>query len=331
MLVRERVDAELLASLDLTRSMLGADFMGTLDAPRRRARFAEFLRKILPAEQAFPQIARTDLKIPGPPGEPEVGVRLYRAARGTAANAAILFIHGGGFNIGSVEQEDAPAALLANELGVLVVSVEYRLAPEHPHPAPVNDCYAALSWMAREAAQLGVDPARIAVYGHSAGGGLAANVALMARDRKFPQVAYQMLCYPMLDHRMTSPSFTRLSGLGVWDRGANTEAWQALLADAADHDGAQLPAYAAAAHAHNVAGLPETYIDVGDLDVLLDQDLAYAWRLMEGGVAVELHVYPGAYHGFDAFAPLAAVSHCAVQARLAALRRVLRISSHAGV
>lgn len=322
MTLLERVDAELRGALDLTQSMLGQDFMGTLDAPRRRARFDEFLRQVIPPRRLFPEVVRTDLKIPGHAGDADVAVRTYRGPAVPTKAPGILFIHGGGFNIGSVEQEDNAAAFLASQLGVVVVSVDYRLAPEHPHPAPVTDCYAALSWMATEATRLGIDPARLAVYGHSAGGGLAANVALMARDRGSLRVAYQMLCYPMLDHRMSSPSIASLSGLGVWDRGANAEAWKCLLGASPDRNS---PAYAAAASASDVKGSPPTYVDVGDLDILLDEDVAYAQRLMQAGVEVELHVYPGAYHGFDAFSPTAAVSQKAVQSRLAALRRALRL------
>lgn len=325
MALLDRVDPELLAPLEMTIRLLGHDFMGTLDAPRRRAGFAEFLRQVIPAGRMFPEIMRSDHKIPGANGATDVLIRTYRSATAPAPTAAILFIHGGGFNIGSVEQEDGAAAALAEALGVLVVSVEYRLAPEHPHPAPVNDCYAALSWMSQRALSLGIDASRIAVYGHSAGGGLAANVALMARDRGFPKVACQVLCYPMLDHRTSSPSLNRLSGLGVWDVGANGEGWKALLGEAADGGGREPPPYAAAALARDLKGLPNAYIDVGDLDILLDQDLEYARRLMDAGVPVELHVYPGAYHGFDAFSPAAMVSQRAVRSRLAALRRDLSL------
>lgn len=321
MILRTRIDPELLPALDLTTARLGTDFMGNFDAPTRRARFAEFLRDIAAPGPVLPAIERLDRQIPGPVDAPPIALRLYRPAVSSSNTAGILFIHGGGFTIGTVAQEDAAAAFLCNELGIPVVSVEYRLAPEHPHPAPVNDCYTALCWMANRAAELGIDPERIAVYGHSAGGGLAANVALMARDRAFPHVSYQMLCYPMLDDRMSSPAFSRLAGLGVWDLGANTHAWHALLGGT--FEGAEISAYAVAARAADLSNLPPAYIDVGDLDILLDQDLEYAQRLMNQNIPVEFHVYPGAYHGFDAFAPFAQVSQRAVQSRLAALRRAL--------
>jgi acetyl esterase/lipase len=325
MTLRDRVDPELLPALDFTTSRLGRDFMGSGDAPGRRARFAEFLEQIAPAEPILPHVQRLDRTIPGSPGEPQIPIRVYRSPLSPPGTAGILFLHGGGFNIGSVGQEDAAAAFLCSELKVVVVSVEYRLAPEHPHPAPVTDCYTALCWMADQAVSLGVDRARIAVYGHSAGGGLAANVALMARDRAFPHISYQMLCYPMLDDRMSSPSFERLAGLGVWDLGANTQAWRALLGSTPEPDSGDVPAYAVAARAADLSRLPAAYIDVGDLDILLDQDLAYAQRLMNQDVPVEVHVYPGAYHGFDAFAPSAQLSQRAIQSRLAALRRALAI------
>ena len=232
---------------------------------------------------------------------------------------AVYYIHGGAFQLGSVAQEDGAAAGLALTSGCIVVSVDYRLAPETPHPGPVEDCYAGLAWLGAHTAELNVDPGRIAVYGHSAGGGLAALVAQIALDRGGPPIRYQMLCYPMLDDRADSRSMAELNGLGMFDRDAVVLGWSSLLGD----DRAAPAPYGAAARRRDHAGLPPAYLDVGALDVLSDEVIDYARRLMGAGVRTELHVYPAAYHGFDMFSPEASVSQRAVAVRHAALRQAL--------
>jgi acetyl esterase/lipase len=200
--------------------------------------------------------------------------------------------------------------------------VDYRIAPEHPHPTPVEDCYAALRWLAEGAATLGVDPARIGVMGDSAGGGLAAGVCLLARDRGGPPVAAQLLIYPMLDDRTHTPDPALLPFL-TWSYDDNITGWAALLGDKARIDGAGTGAvspYAAPARATDLTGLPDTYIDVGDLDIFRDEDITYARRLSDAGVPTELHLHPGCPHAFEALARRADVSQRAIGDRVRRLR-----------
>lgn len=320
----DQVDTELRAPLEGFVGALGRDFIASHSARERRRLLDAFMAAAKPATPPFAHIGRSDVRVPaeGPGGE--VRLRLYRSNRPQAGAGAVYFIHGGGFVLGSIESEDAVAAMLCDRLGCLVASVDYRLAPEHPHPAPVEDCYAGLRWLAAHAADLQIDPARIAVYGSSAGGGLAAGLTLLARDRGGPPVALQILCCPMLDHRSATASCTTLDGLGIWDVSTNRTCWAELLGpDIAAHEATGLIQYASPARAADLAGLPAAYIDIGALDILIDEARDYAARLDAAGVPVSLRIYPGAYHGFDAAAPAAAVSQSAMTARLAAVRSVV--------
>jgi acetyl esterase/lipase len=198
---------------------------------------------------------------------------------------------------------------------VPLLAVDYRLAPEHPHPGPVEDCYAGLAWLAEHAGELGVDPGRIALLGESAGGGLAAAAALLARDRGLA-VARQILIYPMLDDRTTAPD-PALAPFALWTYDDNYTGWHALLGDKTGT--ADVPASAAPARAADLAGLPAAYIEVGELDIFRDEDIEYARRLAAAGVSVELHVHPGCPHGFELTAPDSAVARRARADRLRAL------------
>jgi acetyl esterase/lipase len=200
----------------------------------------------------------------------------------------------------------------------VVVSSSHRLAPEHPHPAQSEDCYAGLAWMARNAGELGFDPGRLAVYGGSAGGGLTIAVTLLARDRGFPSVAFQMPIYPMIDDANTTPSSHEITDIGIWDRDGNIEAWKWYLGEGKPDQ------YAAPARAEDLSGLPPTFIDVGTVDLFRDEDIAFAGRLMQAGVPTELHVYPGAYHASEALAPDAPLSRRIWERRVDALRRALK-------
>ncbi|MEU0508190.1 MULTISPECIES: alpha/beta hydrolase [unclassified Amycolatopsis] len=234
---------------------------------------------------------------------------------------AIYWIHGGGMVVGTNRVGlDEPLAW-ALELGLVVVSVEYRLAPEHPHPVPVEDCYAGLLWTREHAAELGIDPSRLVVAGGSAGGGLSAAVALMARDRGGPRLKGQLLVAPMLDDRNETPSTHQMKGLGVWDRTSNDTGWTALLGSA--RGGPDVSPYAAPARATDLSGLPPAFIDVGSAESFRDEDVDYARRIWLAGGSAELHVWPGGYHGFDSFAPQAEISRAAKAARVRWLRRIL--------
>jgi len=229
-------------------------------------------------------------------------------------------MHGGGMIVGNLDADNVLLSEYVEQIGCVAVSVEYRLAPENPHPAPVEDCYAGLVWTVEHADELGIDATRLAIGGGSAGGGLAAGTALLARDRGGPALCYQMLVYPMLDDRNTTPSSYEITDLGIWDRAANIGGWQALLGGQAGTEG--VSPYAAPARATDLSGLPPAFIDVGTADLFRDEDIDYAQRLMRAGVPVELHVYPGAYHAFE-FALTARLTQTAHALRTAALKQAL--------
>lgn len=240
-----------------------------------------------------------------------IGLRWYTRA-GAAPGSAVCYVHGGGMILGSMDLYDPTVSRYVSATGVPMLSVDYRLAPEYPHPTPVEDCYAGLQWLAAHTGELGVDPARIAVMGDSAGGGLAAGVALLARDRGGPALARQILVYPMLDDRTTTPD-PALTPFAFWTYDDNITGWGALLGAAAG--GAEVSPYAAPARVADAAGLPTTYLEVGELDIFRDEDVEYARRLGAAGVSTELHVHPGVPHGFDGIAPYTDVVRRAVADR----------------
>ncbi|GAA3938780.1 alpha/beta hydrolase [Actinomadura viridis] len=260
-------------------------------------------------------------RVPGPEGAPEVTLLICRPTGVTAPRGIVYHTHGGGMIMGDNRTGLEEILDWARELGLVVVSVEYRLAPEHPHPAPVEDCYAGLVWTAAHAAELGAEPGRIVAAGTSAGGGLTAALALMARDRGGPALAGQMLLCPMLDDRNDSLSSRQMAGRGIWDRTSNDTGWTALLGEA--RGGPDVSPYAAPARAEDLSGLPPAFIDVGSAETFRDEDVAYATRLWQAGGRAELHVWPGGFHGFTLLAPEAPLSREAAAARLAWLRRLL--------
>ncbi|ASY34282.1 putative alpha/beta hydrolase domain-containing protein [Streptomyces sp. Tu6071] len=261
-------------------------------------------------------------EVPGPAGDPDITLYLCRPADATGAIPVLYHTHGGGMILGDA-LTGLPQMLdeWTRDLGIGIVSVEYRLAPEHPDPAPVEDCYAGLVWTAEHAAELGFDPERIIIGGGSAGGGLAAGVALAARDRGGPALLGQLLMCPMLDDRNDTPSAVQMAGTGLWDREANHMGWTALLGER--RGGPDVSPYAAPARAVDLAGLPPAFVDVGSAETFRDEDVAYASRLWACGVQTELHVWPGGFHGFDGIAPQAALSQTARTTRTEWLRRLL--------
>jgi len=267
-----------------------------------------------------------DITIPGPDGHSELPLRIYRPA--SQAPAPVLYwMHGGGMIIGSIDTDDSLLVNIVADLGLAAVSVDYRLAPEHPDPAPIEDCYAGLVWTAAHASEHGIDADRMAVGGISAGGGLAAGTALLARDRNGPGVAFQLLLAPMLDDRAITPSSTAYEGTVVWDRNDNRCGWTALLGDRIGTDA--VSQYAAPARATDLAGLPAAYVDVGEIETFRDECIDYAQRLMASGVSTELHVFRGAFHGFDLLAKDSAVGKRAWGLRWAALTRALGVEAPA--
>ena len=263
-----------------------------------------------------------DRTIPGPPDAPDVTVRVYRP-RGVAAPVpAVLKIHGGGFVTGSIETEHGADVELCRELSVVVVSVDYRLAPEHPFPAALDDCYGALVWLHEEAESLGVDPTRIAVKGGSAGGGLAAALTLLARDRAGPPICFQYLAAPELDDRLETESMRQFIDTPVWNRPSAEQSWAWYLGDEPRH---QVSHYAAPARATSLAELPPAYVTTMQYDPMRDEGILYALRLLQAGVSVELHSTPGTFHGSQVVTD-AAVTQREHAEMLVVLRRALDLN-----
>lgn len=242
-----------------------------------------------------------------------VGVRLHRPPSGTGAGPGLVWIHGGGYVLGSATQDDVICRRFARQLGVTVASVDYRLAPEHPFPAPLEDCYAGLTWLAGLPA---VDPDRVAIGGASAGGGLAAALALLARDRGEVNLAAQLLVYPMLDDRSGHAVGTDDSKHRLWSRASNRWGWSCYLGDA-DRN------IAVPARHDDLSGLAPAWIGVGTADLFHDEDLVYAERLQAAGVPCDVEVVPGAFHGFDGVAAKAQVSQAFFAKQVDFLRHAL--------
>lgn len=270
------------------------------DIPAARTLHKELNAVAAARAASFSGVIASDHYAPGPAGAPAVLVRIYRPQTHPATLPALLWIHGGGYVFGDVASDDLKAKKLAQALNCVVASVEYRLAPEYPFPAPLEDCYAALKWLSTHARQLGVNPERIAVGGASAGGGLAAGLALLARDRGEVPICYQLLIYPMIDDSNVKQAGPGVPDAPTWTRANNLISWRSYLAQ--EPGGAGIPYYAAAIRAADVRGLPPTYIGVGTPDLFRDEAIAYAQRLMQAGIKTELHVYADGFHGFDDYA-----------------------------
>ncbi|MET9774365.1 alpha/beta hydrolase [Streptomyces sp. NPDC006367] len=261
------------------------------------------------------ELVREERTVAGPAGAPDITLLICRPA-GTPKDArlpVLYHMHGGGMVAGSRRHLVSDVLDWTRTLRAVTVSVEYRLAPEHPHPAPLEDCYAGLLWTAEHAAEIGADPDRIVVVGASAGGGLAAGLTLLARDRGGPAPAAQVLLSPMLDDRNDTFSGRQTEGRGLWDRASNATGWNALLDGAAGTP--EVSPYAAPARAEDLTGLPPAYLDVGSAETFRDETAAYAGRLWRAGVPCELHVWPGGFHGFDEVAPEARLSRRAKRTR----------------
>jgi len=302
------VDPELLGLLDLFPTLdLNAEML-----PMARAAQASFDFGAA-GEASDVEVAAT--KIAGS----ELGVMIYRPRRLAGPLPCIFHIHGGGYVTGSASRMEPIHRKLCDSAECAIVSIDYRLAPETPAPGPLEDCYAGLKWLYAAAEGLGIDTKRIGVMGESAGGGLAAALALLARDRGEYSLAFQHLIYPMLDDRTcVTPDPHPFTGEFIWTPKSNTFGWASLLGVAPGSTG--VSEYAAPARASDLTKLPRTFISTGALDLFLEEDIEYARRLMRCGVPVELHVYPGAYHGFD-LAPDARVSKQAQRDSVDALRR----------
>lgn len=264
-------------------------------------------------------ISHVEMTVPGHDGG-WLLVSIFRRSDHLPGSPGILHLHGGGM-VGGTRFLGADLFLeWVERFDAVVASVEYRLAPEHPDPIPVEDCYSTLTWMVDQAPALGFDPARLIVAGMSAGGGLSAGVALMARDRNGPALAGQLLMCPMLDERNDSPSARQFEDGTLWDRVSNSTGWSALLPDSRGTDA--VSPYASPSRAADLSGLPRTFIDVGSAEVFRDEDVEYASRIWAAGGHAELHVWPGGFHGFQSVVPTAAVSRAAIAAQIDWLGRI---------
>lgn len=274
----------------------------------------------LPTKKSV-DVRTTSRMIPSVAGE--ILVKIYEPAQRTGAKLpAMLWIHGGGYVMGYPDMDDSLCERFVLAAKCVVVSVDYRLAPEHPYPAAIDDCYAGLTWMTDEAELLGVDLDRIAIAGASGGGGLTAALALMARDKGGPALIFQMPLYPMIDNRNITASSHEISAdNATWNRKNNLEAWSMYLAEGTD--ASAVSPYAVPSRAESLAGLPPTYTCVGQLDLFRDETIEYVTRLALAGVDVEFHLYPGCYHCFEVFVPEAEVSQRASQNYVDAITRAL--------
>jgi acetyl esterase/lipase len=260
---------------------------------------------------------------PGPPGEPDLAVTVYQRRERRGAAPLVYFIHGGGMIVGTRNTGINTALAWLDELDLVIATAEYRLAPEAPHPAPVEDCYAGLLWAAEHMGDWRADADRLVVVGGSAGGGLGAATTILSRDRSGPTIAAQMLMCPMLDDRNQTVSSHQYDGIGIWDRTNNLFGWSALLGE--HPGGPDVSPYAAPARLEDYSGLPPTFIDAGAAEVFRDEAVNYASRLWEAGVQTELHVWAGGFHGFAGLGHNARVSTQARAAQQDWLRRTLEL------
>ncbi|MGO9857424.1 MAG: alpha/beta hydrolase [Acidimicrobiales bacterium] len=291
------------------RGLLDPELRPVLDSfelpPLDHDGIAAMRRASFTAPELSDAVARTDHVVPG---DPPVRVRVHRPVGLEGRLPAVVTIHGGGYVIGSYDMDDTVLDQWCPALGIVGVSVDYRLAPETPYPGPLDDCYAALRWTADHADELGIDPGCIGVSGLSAGGGLAAALALRARDRGEIPLAFQLLDCPMLDDRQRTPSI-RAPGLYVWSSGSNEFGWRSYLGELYQSD--DVPVYAAPARATELGGLPPACVIVGSIDGFRDEDIDYAQRLNQAGVPCELHVIAGLPHAYLLVPGAAAVQQAA--------------------
>lgn len=265
-------------------------------------------------------ITHRDITVDGYGGVGLVASVLARADR-SEVGPGIYHIHGGGMIAGDRWTGVSTILPWIIDHDAVAVTVDYRIAPEFPDPYPVEDCYAGLVWTAEHAIELGIDLDRLIIAGASAGGGLAAGTALLARDREGPRLSGQVLMCPMLDDRDQTASSAQFDSKGIWIRSSNVTGWAALLGDRRGTDDVSI--YAAPARAADLSGLPPTFIDCGSAEVFRDEDIAYATGLWCAGVQAELHVWPGGFHGFDVIAPHTALAHAATATRNAWVAKLL--------
>lgn len=308
------LDGEVKRALLEVLKIYPGGFNAPEDLASRRALMSEYL-------QQFPlndQVSRLDDFVDSKSDSFRIPIRIYRPLTGVRSEGVLFSIHSGGMVMGSIADDDGNAARLSLELGITVIAIDYRLAPEHPFPTPVEDCFSVASWILENGREIGVDISKSLIYGGSAGGGLAIATAMALRDRMKENFTAVIAPYPMLDYRNSLPSTHRILDLGAWDRSANLDSWRWYLGE--DHSGDVHP-YASPLHAKDLTGLPDIFIDVGDADLFVDEDIQMVSRLIEAGNRVEFHCYPGAYHACELFAPEAELSKSIWRARFDYMRK----------
>lgn len=299
----ERLDPELVGPVKMMMSMQSPGMLD--DIPAARTNSTKMMEMMKQQAPVIPGVVSEDHRVHGPSGASDITLRVYRPEGNNNILPALYWIHGGGYVLGNIEQDDANCRQMVRAGECVVISVEYRLAPEHPFPAPLEDCYAGLKWVAQHAAEISVDGTHIAIGGGSAGGGLAAGLALLARDRGEVKVTHQFLIYPMIDDHTVAPADAEHRDALFWTRESNLIGWRSYLGGTPGGEG--VSPYAAASRATELAGLPPAYIAVGDIDLFAEEDIEYARRLVASGIPTELHVYPGGCHAFDMMNPAADV------------------------
>lgn len=299
--------------------------LGIEDPVEARAGFAQ-MTELLNADLDSSGVNIENREIPGPAGAPAVPVRIYSPPGLEKATAGIIHIHGGGFVIGTLDSEMGSCLALCRNLGAVIVSVDYRLAPETPYPGGLEDCYAALQWVSENSTELHIDPARVMVFGQSAGGGLSAATALLARDRNGPALCFQYLGIPELDDRLQTTSMQRFVDTPMWNRPNAELSWDFYLGEQYSRGGDDVPYYAAPARAKDLSGLPPAYVSTMEFDPLRDEGVEYGLKLMQAGVATELHSFPGTFHGSSLFADTA-ISKRESKEMFTVLRRALHINN----
>lgn len=320
----DRLDPELVEPLRNLMDATGGGF-DLSDIPGTRAMVDGMLAAVNAEAPPIPGVAVADLTASNPEADADVAVRVYRPSDVDDVLPALLWLHPGGFVIGSIEMNDQMARQLARDVGCVIVSADYRLAPEHPYPEPLEDCYAVLQWLGGNAGTLGIDAGRIAIGGASAGGGLAAGLALLTRDRGGVAPMFQLLIYPGLDDTNIEAASDTMPENLFWSRENNRIGWSSYLNG--NEATADVSEYAAPARATNLRGLPDAFIAVGTADMLMAENIDYAERLSAAGAAVELRVYPGAFHAFDGFAPMSRIAAELASDRRDALRRAFSLQS----
>jgi len=314
----DRLDPELIEPLQNLTEATGGGF-DLSDIPGTRAMVDGMLAAVNAEAPPIPGVGVTDLTASHPEADADVAVRIYRPIGPEDPLPVLLWMHPGGFVIGSIEMDDLMARQLARDARCVIVSINYRLAPEHPYPEPLEDCYAVLQWLGSNAATLGIDAGRIAVGGASAGAGLAAGLALLSRDRGGVAPMFQLLIYPPLDDRNIEPASDAVPENLFWSRENTRIGWNAYLEG---HEAtADVSEYAAPARATDLHNLPDAFIAVGSADMFMAENIDYAERLSAAGARVELRIYPGAFHAFDVFAPMSRLAGEFASDRLEALRR----------